>query len=100
MIEGFWRVWDGTLLYVLEYDPQTQTVTCDTLTGKKVLEERFFTDKVDVGPIGDMITGFEEPVYVPQARKIVGYNFMRHSGHQDWICPKFESLTTPKKSAI
>lgn len=91
MISGFWRTWQGHILYVLEHNEDTKEVFCDSPLGRKTFSEEFFlSEKVDVGPVGDMIIGTEPPRFVPCAKKIIGYDFLRHSGSSTWITPKLE----------
>lgn len=92
MIEGFWRTWEGHVLYVLEHDLRTQKVLCDSPTGKQTFPESYFlSDKVDIGELGDITWGqAPKPNLKPCVEKIIGFNFLRGSGHMSEISPRLE----------
>ena len=48
-----------------------------------IVSEGEFCGKVNVGPVGDIIFGFEPAELVPFASKIIDWGFLRHSGGND-----------------
>lgn len=88
---GFYRRWDGHMVYLKEFHHAEQKVVWVDFENKEhtSTEEHFF-GKEEVGPIGDMITGWEEPEYVPRHKKVIGWQWIRHSGHNTLVTPKLK----------
>lgn len=96
-IEGFYRHWDGSVIFVLDHDLSNQTVTFAKVLNSgrlttETIEENQFLGKINVGPVGDMVCGYEPPEYVPFASKIIGWNYFRHSGGRPEIATPFYQI--------